>query len=99
MAQFDYYDIPTGQGYLLNVQSDLITDLNTVVVIPLLPSRSVPNALRYLHPIFPINGQPYVLVTHLLTAIPSRELSKSAGSLEPRRDEIVRALDTLLSGI
>jgi toxin CcdB len=99
MAQFDYYESARSGTYLLNVQSDLIDHLNTVVVIPLMQSDSVPAPLRYLHPVFEVDGTAFTLATHLLTAIPAADLRRRRGSLNAHRDDIIRALDMLLSGV
>ena len=42
MARFDVYRNPEGSGYLLDVQADLLSDLNTRVVVPLIPAELAP---------------------------------------------------------
>ncbi|CAM5429606.1 hypothetical protein TMEC54S_03045 [Thauera mechernichensis] len=37
MARFDVYRNSAGEGFLLDVQADLLSHLNTRVVVPLLP--------------------------------------------------------------
>ncbi|MGX9573154.1 CcdB family protein [Mesorhizobium sp. f-mel] len=37
MARYDFYRRAEGDGYLLDVQADLLKSLNTRVVIPLMP--------------------------------------------------------------
>jgi len=37
MARYDLYPNPFGRGYLLDVQSDLLDELATRVVIPVMP--------------------------------------------------------------
>jgi toxin CcdB len=59
----------------------------------------VPPPIRNLHPVFVIEGAEHVLVTQLIGAIRTRELGPTVGNLEAQRTEIIRALDTLLSGI
>jgi hypothetical protein len=46
-----------------------------------------------------VDGTEYVLVTQLMGAIRKRELGPPVGNLEAQRTEIIRALDTLLSGV
>ena len=41
MARFDVYRNSAGEGFLLDVQADLLSYLNTRVVVPLLPSGGV----------------------------------------------------------
>ncbi|MDB5376245.1 MAG: CcdB-like protein [Rubritepida sp.] len=99
MARFDLFRRARGApGYLLQVQSDFLDALETRVVAPLLPPAAVPLPVRDLHPRFEIEGEPFLMATQLLGAIPRRELGRSVGSLAEHRDEITRALDTLLIG-
>jgi toxin CcdB len=42
MAKYDVFPNPSGDGYLLDVQTDLLSDLNTRVVVPLLQTSSAP---------------------------------------------------------
>ena len=51
MARFDVYKNPEGSGYLLDVQASLLSDLNTRIVVPLLPQSSAPAAAAMLNPI------------------------------------------------
>ncbi|MEI6162351.1 MAG: CcdB family protein [Roseococcus sp.] len=99
MARFDLFRRPRGApGYLLQIQSDFLDRLETRVVAPLLPPDAVPRPIRDLHPRFEIEGQPYLMATQLLGAIPKRELGPSVGSLATQQDEITRALDVLITG-
>jgi toxin CcdB len=98
MPQFDLYaGLGTAKGYVVDVQADLLDSLDTRVVIPLL-SRQQVEIMRELTPVIEINGEPYVLLTQELTAIPRRELRTKVGTLNEYRDEIRRALDILLVG-
>jgi toxin CcdB len=98
MAQFDVYESASGGGYLLDVQSDIMRDLGTRIVVPLMPARRVPPPLRRLHPQFTINGHPTVLATHLMAAVPSAELRRRVGNLGGERYSILGAIDFLLTG-
>jgi toxin CcdB len=44
MGRFDVYATPgqDGTGYVLDVQADLLQDLTTRVVVPLLPTEAAP---------------------------------------------------------
>lgn len=98
MARFDLHRPRGGSGYVLDVQSNHLDELQTRVVVPLLPPAQVPRPVGELHPVFHIGGEPFVMATQLLGAIPRRELGRAVGTLEPHRDEITRALDLLLTG-
>ena len=57
------------QGYVLDIQADLLSELTTRVVIPLLPESNV-RAARNLNPIFDISGGRYVLLTQAIATVP-----------------------------
>ncbi|WP_227510191.1 CcdB family protein, partial [Marinobacter excellens] len=61
MARFDIFENKDGAGYLLDVQSDLLSGLNTRVVVPLLPKSSAPTPAQRLNPVFNIEGQEVVM--------------------------------------
>ena len=97
MARFDYYANPEG-GYLLDVQANLMSELNTRVVIPLMPRTIAPKPAGRLNPVFQIKGKAFVMVTQFLAAIARDELEQKVGSLAHRDVEIGDALDMLFVG-
>ena len=98
MARFDIFENGGGSGYLLDVQSDILSGLNTRVVVPLLPSSSAPFPAQRLNPVFSIEGQELVMVTQFMAAVPDGELRSCVGSLAEQQDEISAALDMLFLG-
>lgn len=86
---------------LLNVQSDLIDETGTRVVVPLVPvSRGRhPPPITSLAPLMDVNGKPHVLVAPLLTAVELADLGALEADLAPERSAILGALDVLISGI
>ncbi len=60
MARFDVYSRrgSDSDGYLIDVQADLLQDLSTRVVAPLLPPAIAPKPARNLNPVFKIDGEP-----------------------------------------
>jgi toxin CcdB len=85
-------------GYVLDVQAELLTDLSTPAVIPLLPENNVLPPMHQLNPVFEIEGRRHVMVTQAIATIPIPEPKHSMLSLGSRQDEIRRALDSLLLG-
>ena len=86
--------------FFVDVQSDLLDDLNSRVVIPLSLSKETNDTnVKSLCPIFDIEGKDYVLLTHQMTSVPFSLLKKKTGSLEKYRYEILGAIDLLLTGI
>lgn len=98
MARFDLYPNADGPGLLLDVQSDLMRDLNTRVVVPLVRRREAPKPAGRLNPVFEIDSAEYVMVTQFLAAVPVSELGKRAGNLAYENAVITNALDMLFSG-
>lgn len=98
MARFDVYAGAQGRGYLLDCQADLLSDLKTRVVVPLLPAHGVPVATR-LNPQFEIGAKRYVMSTQLLFAIPVERLGEVVTNLDDQHAAIMNALDMLLTGI
>ena len=86
--------------FLLDVQSDLLSDLETRVVVPLCPASAVKGKpLRVLTPILEIEAESYVMLTPQMAGIPRSELGASVASLERYRFEIIAAIDFLVTGI
>ena len=99
MAQFDVHANPNGPGLLLDCQSDLLSDLETRLVIPLLPPEVAPKPCGRLNPAFDIRGERFVMVTQYGAALELRELGLKLASLADRHIEIVGALDVLITGV
>jgi toxin CcdB len=98
MARFDFFKSEGEAGYLLDVQSDLLSGLNARVVAPLLPKSSAPSPAQRLNPVFGIEGQELVMATQYMAAGPEGELRSGVGSLADKQDEIFAALDMLFLG-
>lgn len=98
MARYDFYRNAGGEGYLLDVQSDLLEGLNTRVVIPLMPPGIAPIPGRRLNPTVAIGGVDHVIVTQFMSAFTAAELGDPEGNLSRHHDDIVAALDMLFQG-
>ena len=86
--------------YFLVVQSDLLDEMDTCVVVPLAKAQAAKRAAsERLNPGFQIDGADVVQLTQLLAAVPMKSLRKYITNLETQRDAIVRALDLLFDGI
>jgi toxin CcdB len=100
MAQFDIYK---GQGagaaFLLNLQDDMLEDLATRVVAPLVPSEKLGPEMQTVNPRILVQGKEYILLTHLLAAIPAKNLAEPVGSAADQRDAVIAAIDMLFTGI
>lgn len=98
MARFDVFENKNGAGYLLDVQSDLLSGLNTRIVVPLLPKTDTPAPAQRLNPVFNIEGNEVVMATQYMAAVPEGELRSGIGCLADQQDEIAAALDMLFLG-
>jgi toxin CcdB len=98
MARFDVYRNPEGDGCLLDIQTDLLSHLNSRLVVPLLPLSIAPQPAKILNPSFEAAGETLVMVTQFMAAVPSSMLRTPMASLKAEHDTIAAALDFLLQG-
>lgn len=85
--------------YLLDVQANLLADLDTRIVVPLIRAAAFGRTAARMHPVFTVDGQRVVMGTHLIAAVHRRSLGTVVGSLWDERDTIVAAIDVLWSGV
>ena len=104
MARFDVYANSAGKvddvPYLLDVQSDVLSALDTHVVVPLrrrdrFPSVNVPANLM---PSVTVQGVECLLEIPKLAAVPTRILKQPLATLNQHQFEISAALDLLFQG-
>lgn len=98
MAKFDVFLNPNGDGLLLDVQTDLLSGLNTRVVVPLLARSDAPKPATRLNPVFDIDGEQFVIVTQFLAAVPEGVLKSHIGDVTSKSDQITAAIDMLTQG-
>lgn len=85
---------------LLDVQSGLLEELDTRVVVPLYRSSSLKGGvIKTLMPDVEVDGNTYTAVTQQLAGIPKKMLGAQVADLSSRRNDIVAALDLLVTGI
>jgi len=105
MSQFTVYkntDKKTCRTYpyFVDIQSDLLYDLNSRMVIPLSPYTAVNKTnAKKLCPTVDIDGEKFVLLAHQMTSVPLNILKMEITSFENYRYEIIDAIDMLVSGI
>ena len=98
MARFDFYEYQSVSRFVVDDQSDLLDDLDTWVVVPLLLSSDAPKPAKFLNPIFVIDGIEYVFMHQFLSAVSTNSLTNQLGSFKHYSDEITRALDMVFQG-
>ena len=104
MPQFDLYEntddeTKNAYPYFIDVQTGLLDDLNSRVVIPLVPALDAGNYPRNLCPVVLINNENYAVMTHQITTVSLSFLSEKDGSLLLYRDDIISSIDFLFTGI
>ncbi len=104
MAQFDIYENPQSASrqfvpYLVDVQSDLISQLPTRLVMPLSRVGTTQSRLPVnLSLRVEISDETLSLLAYMAAPVPARLLKKSVGSLRHRASEVSAALDSVISG-
>jgi toxin CcdB len=83
--------------YLIVLQSDLVSNLRSTVVAPLIARNQMLDA-RQLNPVVGVDGQEYWVAIYELFAIERRLLGKTVMSAAEQRDENIAAIDFLFRG-
>ncbi|WP_075878661.1 CcdB family protein [Vreelandella massiliensis] len=105
MAQFDVYPNPSTTSrahypYLVDIQSSLLSELTTRIVIPLGKRSALGgNAMQGLTPAISFAEQELLLLTPQISSVSEKQLQNPVGSLAHFRDQIVGALDMAITGI
>lgn len=103
MAQFHAYRNPGSKSadrapYLLDIQSDFVNLKSRVMVMLVRPDHFGPR-MRSLNPLLTVNGESVVMSPTEMGSIQSRRLGEPVASLAGHRQDIMAALDLLLTGI
>ena len=103
MAQFDVYENQNPETresipYLLDLQTDLLDNLTTRVVAPLITVAAMGKGATYLNPQFKINRTTVIMSTAELAGVKLHVLGDKVCSLKEHRTEIIVALDFLFTG-
>ena len=105
MAHLDVYPNTDAETkaiipFVLDVQSNLLSTLPTVVVIPLTVPESIEGLpMLRLNPKVGVGETALVAMTQNLAAVPRRLLKTPIANLSSQRDEILAALDLLFTGL
>jgi len=105
MSQFTLYankDKSTSKTYpyFVDVQNNLMSELNSRLVIPLTPTTKVKDKVaKKLCPVIHVDDSDFILVTNQMTTVPKSILKPEVASLESYRYQIIDAIDMLITGI
>jgi toxin CcdB len=104
LAQFTVYRNKSARSkavfpLLVDVQSDLLEDLQSRVVIPMSKAAALARKpVSQLTPIIEFEDASYVLLTPQLAGIARSELGPVAGNVVHSRETILAAMDFLILG-
>ena len=85
--------------YLLDIQSDIIEELNTCLVIPLhLLKKGSSAPVARLTPVIKVEGRDIIVMTHQMASIRVKQLGQEVMGASPLRHTIKDAVDFLLDG-
>jgi toxin CcdB len=105
MAQYSIYQNinPVSKKvypYLLDVQSMLLNTLDTKLVIPLINKKEYETAIiKNLNPVIKIDKKEYVVITQQMAAIKNNSIGSLVCDCLNKRQEILSAIDFLITGI
>ena len=101
--QFDVFANPDKRTadvhpYLIVLQSDAVSGIDTRVVAPLVSPKSI-RFLEQLLPEVTVRGAKYVIAIPDMAAIPMATVGKPVANLEAERYRVLAAIDLLFTGI
>ena len=99
MARFDVYQHTKRAPLILDLQADLLADLKTRAVVPLLAfAQAKDEKIPRLMPVLRIQGKSYMMMTPDIGSIKVSDLGKLVENIEPQRQSIIEAVDFLFQG-
>jgi len=105
VAQFDIYANPVKSQredipWCVDIQSDLLSGLSTRLVLPLAARKYMPpESPRRLCPQVQWEGESYVALPHMAAPFRTKDLASPRGNLRSRANELIAAVDAVMSGI
>jgi toxin CcdB len=86
--------------FVLEVQSGLLQDLATRVVLPMRKLKDYPSKpISRLNPIFKMDGVDYIVLAQQISVMPSKAIGNSHADFSNQQHLIVDAVDCVLSGL
>lgn len=99
MDRLDVYRPKADARFLwLIVQSNLVSGLNTRVVVPLERQETAPPPMTRLNPVFRIEGETFAMLTQFMAAVQTRDFGDLVTTLSGYETEITGAVDFLTHG-
>jgi len=98
MARFDVYRPKDGDELLLDCQADVLDELESRFVVPLLPATMFRKTFARLNPTFEVEGKRVIMATQSAASVPVRLIGQRVTSLAYEQSAIMNAIDMLLIG-
>lgn len=103
MAQFDVYTNPMVDQrgripYWLDLQSNHIAQIDSRVIIPLRSLNTMGPRIEGLQPLVTVAGQTLCADVPAIASFPARLLKNPVTCIDTQRNDLVAALDYLISG-
>jgi toxin CcdB len=105
MAQFDVYANPVKSQrddipWCVDIQSDLLGGLATRLVLPLATRKHMPPlSPRRLCPLVQWEGESFVALPQLTAPFRVKDLGAAHGNLRSHANDLVAAVDAVMSGV
>lgn len=104
--QFDVYRNPSAKTnklwpYYMIIQNDYFDDLTTRIVVPLVSQKEITLSQKRITPQVTINNEGYYVFTPSLTFLDVKKIKEIdfICNISPSRNEIISALDALITNI
>jgi len=97
MARFDVHH-GQGEPLLLDCQTDLLDGIASRLMVPLYRAERIGRKVPRLNPILRVAGHDMVMLTQSMGAVPIKLIGARVDSLSAEQDQIMNAIDMLLSG-
>ncbi|ATN32598.1 hypothetical protein ACO34A_02110 [Rhizobium sp. ACO-34A] len=98
MARFHVYRLKPGNMLVVDLQSNLLDDLPSRVIAPLIPVNDMSWSISRLTPRFVVEGELHVMATQRMAAVPASEIGEQVADLSDKADDIIAATDFLFQG-
>jgi len=98
MTQGRIHRLRSGSELVCRIQTDLGIETPYILCAPVLPRSEWGALTPKLHITFQLDGSLYVILMSQMIALPAAEIGSAIGDASAWRDDIVAAVDLLVSG-
>ncbi|MGS4947514.1 CcdB family protein [Meridianimarinicoccus sp. RP-17] len=98
MKQGNIHRLRDGAELVCRIQTDLGIETPFILCAPVFPRSEWGALTPKLHVAFQLDGHPYVVIMSQMVALPGAQIGPVVGDASEARDELVAAVDLLVSG-